>query len=83
MPKSPNLQDTFLTRVRQDRIPVTVFLVNGYQLRGHVSGFDPFIIVLMSDGKQQMIYKHAVSTIVPQRPIVLKEPFASEGDPPC
>ncbi len=83
MPKSPNLQDTFLTRVRQERLPVTVFLVNGYQLRGHVSGFDSFIIVLMSDGKQQMIYKHAISTIVPQRPVTFTEKTALEGDMPC
>ena len=80
MAKLQNLQDSFLARVRQARLSVTVFLVNGFQLRGQISGFDPFVIVLMSEGKQQLIYKHAISTIVPQHPILLaekqKEPLA-------
>ena len=64
-----NLQDAILKEVRRDRIPVTLFLMNGFQLRGVVSGFDSFVVVLNTDGKQQMIYKHAISTLVPIRPL--------------
>mgnify|MGYP005929426277 CR=1 FL=1 len=67
-----NLQDNFLTRARRGKLNVTVFLMNGYQLRGVITGFDPFVVILVSDGKQQMIYKHAISTIVPERPIPLE-----------
>ena len=68
--KTPtNLQDTFLNQVRKDRTPITVFLVNGYQIRGVVKGFDNYIIVLDSEGRQQMIYKHAISTICPASPV--------------
>ncbi|MBO8167653.1 MAG: RNA chaperone Hfq [Thermoanaerobacteraceae bacterium] len=66
-----NLQDTFLNQVRKENIPVTVFLVNGFQIKGNVKGFDNFTVVLDTDGKQQMIYKHAISTIVPLRPVNL------------
>lgn len=62
-----NLQDTFLNRARQDRVPLTVFLTNGFQLRGVVRGFDPFVILFDCEGKQEMIYKHAISTVIPQR----------------
>ncbi len=62
-----NLQDTFLNRARQDRVPLTVFLTNGFQLRGVVRGFDAFVILFDCDGKQEMIYKHAISTVIPQR----------------
>ena len=68
-----NLQDIFLTRARKENLPVTLFLVNGFQLRGTISGFDCFVVVLDSDGKQQVIYKHAISTIVPMRSISLME----------
>ena len=64
-----NLQDTILKEVRREKIPVTLFLVNGFQLRGVISGYDNFVVVLVSDGKQQMIYKHAISTLVPVRPL--------------
>ncbi len=64
-----NLQDAFLNQVRKENIPVTMFLVNGFQLRGLVKGFDNFTVILDSDGKQQMVYKHAVSTISPARAI--------------
>ena len=64
-----NLQDAILSEVRRDRIPVTLFLMNGFQLRGVITGFDSFVVVLVSDGKQQMIYKHAISTLVPVRPL--------------
>ena len=64
-----NLQDTILKEVRRERIPVTLFLMNGFQLRGVITGFDSFVVVLNTDGKQQMIYKHAISTLVPVRPL--------------
>ena len=72
-----NLQDIFLTKVRKQSLPVTVFLMNGFQLRGVITGFDSFSLVLDSDGRQQFIYKHAVSTLVPLRPLSLRE---EEGD---
>ena len=62
-----NLQDTFLNRARQEKVPLTVFLTNGFQLRGVVRGFDTFIILFDCDGKQEMIYKHAIYTVIPQR----------------
>lgn len=64
-----NLQDAFLNQVRKEGIAVTVFLINGFQLRGLVKGFDNFTIILDMDGKQEMVYKHAVSTIIPARPL--------------
>ena len=73
MSKSPNLQDVFLASVRRTETPVTVFLMNGFQMRGQITGFDAFTVVLTSDGKQQIIYKHAISTIVPERPVPLTE----------
>ena len=72
MKKIANLQDLFLLSARRTRVPVTVFLVNGFQMRGVVTGFDSFIVVLVSDGRQQMIYKHAISTVVPLSPIDLR-----------
>ena len=66
-----NLQDAILKEVRRDKVPVTLFLMNGFQLRGTVSGYDNFVVVLVTDGKQQMIYKHAISTLVPIRPLKL------------
>ena len=67
MTETTNLQDAILTEVRRDKVPVTMFLMNGFQLRGTVTGFDSFVVVLVTDGKQQMIYKHAISTLVPVR----------------
>jgi len=64
-----NLQDAILNEVRRDRVPVTLFLMNGFQLRGIITGFDSFVVVLVTDGKQQMIYKHAISTLAPMKPI--------------
>ena len=69
MQKTQNLQDIFLNQLRKDRSSVTMFLMNGFQLHGVIKGFDGFTVVLDSDGKQQLIYKHAISTIVPPRPI--------------
>ena len=68
-----NLQDLFLLRAKRERLPVTLFLMNGFQMRGIITGFDPFVILLDSDGRQQVIYKHAVSTIAPVRPVELGE----------
>ena len=73
MQKINNLQDIFLTQVRRERRTVTMFLMNGFQMRGCITGFDAFTVVLTSDGKQQIIYKHAISTIVPERPIPLTD----------
>jgi host factor-I protein len=67
MSEAINLQDAILGEVRRDRVPVTLFLMNGFQLRGVVTGFDSFVVVLVTDGKQQMIYKHAISTLVPMK----------------
>ena len=63
------LQDAILNEVITDKVPVTLFLMNGFQLRGTVTGFDGFVVVLVSDGKHQMIYKHAISTLAPIRPL--------------
>ena len=72
MQKTQNLQDTFLNQLRKDKSTVTMFLMNGFQLHGVIKSFDGFTLVLDSDGKQQLIYKHAISTVVPPRPIVLE-----------
>lgn len=72
MQKTQNLQDSFLNQLRKDKSTVTMFLMNGFQLHGVVKSFDGFTVVLDSDGKQQLIYKHAISTVVPPRPIVLE-----------
>lgn len=73
MKKIANLQDLFLLQARRSHTPLTVFLVNGFQMRGVVTGFDSFIVVLESEGKQQMIYKHAISTIVPLNSVDLRD----------
>ena len=69
MNETMNLQDAILKEVRREKVPVTLFLMNGFQLRGVITGFDSFVVVLVSDGKQQMIYKHAISTLAPIRPL--------------
>ena len=69
MSENYNLQDAILKEVRREKIPLTLFLMNGFQLRGIVTGYDSFVVVLVSDGKQQMIYKHAISTLAPIRPL--------------
>jgi len=66
-----NLQDALLNIVRRDNIPITLFLTNGFQIRGNVKGFDNYVIMIESDGKQQMVYKHAISTLVPIRAVNL------------
>ena len=69
MTESINLQEAILKEVRREKIPVTLFLMNGFQLRGTITGFDNFVVVLVTDGKQQMIYKHAISTLAPMKPL--------------
>ena len=73
MQKTNNLQDIFLAQARRERRTVTLFLMNGFQMRGVITGFDAFAVVLDSDGKQQLIYKHAISTIAPLRPVDLTQ----------
>lgn len=73
MQKTQNLQDAFLNRLRRDRMSITVFLMNGFQLHGIIRAFDGFTVVLDTDGKQQLIYKHAISTIIPPKPLSLEE----------
>lgn len=60
-----NLQDTFLNQVRKENIPVVIYLINGFQLKGSVKGFDNFTVVIEYEGKQQLVYKHAISTVAP------------------
>ncbi len=69
MKSNINLQDVFLNQVRKEHVPVTVYLTNGFQLRGMVKGFDNFTVVLDSEGKQQLVYKHAISTVSPMKAV--------------
>ena len=71
MQKTQNLQDSFLNQLRKDKSNVTMFLMNGFQLHGIIKSFDGFTVILDSEGKQQLIYKHAISTVVPPKPVVL------------
>ncbi len=73
MQKTQNIQDTLLNQIRRDRQTVTFFLMNGFQLKGVVKSFDNFVVILETDGRQQMIYKHAISTIVPSSNVDLQE----------
>ena len=73
MQTKANLQDMFLFRARRAKLPVTMFLMNGFQMRGTITGFDAFVVILDSEGRQQVIYKHAISTIVPVRTVDLTE----------
>lgn len=77
--KTMEIQDSFLAQARRTRCGVVVFLMNGFQMRGSIAAFDPFVVVLLTDGKQQMIYKHAISTIVPEQPLSLEPHCAPEG----
>ena len=74
MQNKANLQDLFLLRARREKVPVTMYLMNGFQMRGVITGFDAFVVLLETDGRQQVIYKHAISTIAPLRPVDLTEP---------
>lgn len=71
MKQSINLQDNFLNKARRENISILIYLVNGYQIKGYVKGFDNYTIILNADGKQQLIYKHAISTIIPSQHIEL------------
>ena len=76
--KSQNIQDVFLNTLRKKKIPVTIFLSNGVKLQGVVSWFDNFCVLLRRDGQAQLVYKHAISTIMPAQPVQLYEPAADE-----
>ena len=78
--KAQNVQDVFLNYVRKNKTPVTVFLVNGVKLQGVVSWFDNFCVLLRRDGQSQLVYKHAISTIMPSQPVQLYEPEADQDD---
>ena len=78
MNKSINIQDTFLNQLRKDQIQVTVFLMNGFQIRGFIKAFDNFTIIIEVEGRQQMVYKHAISTFVPQRNVTLMQQDSSQ-----
>jgi len=78
--KKQNLQDTFLNSVRKSKTPLTIFLVNGVKLQGVVSWFDNFCVLLRRDGQSQLVYKHAISTIMPAQPVQLYEPAEDEND---
>lgn len=81
MKNNINLQDVFLNKVRKENISITIYLINGYQLKGLVKGFDNYTIVLDSEGKQHLIYKHAVSTITPSKGVnFLIKPPRDEND---
>ena len=71
--KAINLQDVFLNQARREKVPVTIYLTNGFQFKGIVKGFDSFTIILDPDGKQNLVYKHAVSTIIPAKVINILE----------
>jgi host factor-I protein len=80
--KSHNLQDTFLNHVRKAKIPLTIFLVNGVKLQGVVTWFDNFCLLLRRDGHSQLVYKHAISTVMPSHPVQLFEPEAEAAEEP-
>ena len=74
MSENINLQDAILKEVRREKVPVTLFLMNGFQLRGIITGYDSFVVVLVSDGKKQMIYKHAISPLAPMKTLKAATP---------
>jgi len=79
---TPNYQDILLSTVRKENIPVTIYLTSGFQIRGIIRGFDNYVIIFETDDKQKMIYKHAISTIAPLRPVLNLKPGtgAEEAD---
>jgi host factor-I protein len=78
--KSQNVQDVFLNHVRKNKLPVTVFLINGVKLQGVISWFDNFSVLLRRDGHLQLVYKHAISTVMPAAVIQLYEPSKEASD---
>ena len=71
MNKNINLQDVFLNQVRKDKLPATFILTNGFQFKGVVKGFDSYVVIVESDGKQELVFKHAISTIIPAKTIAI------------
>ncbi len=78
--KKQNLQDTFLNSVRKAKTPLTIYLVNGVKLQGVVAWFDNFCVLLRRDGQAQLVYKHAISTIMPSQPVQLYEPSPDQDE---
>jgi host factor-I protein len=78
--KANNLQDVFLNTVRKSRVPVTMFLVNGVKLQGVITWFDNFSVLLRRDGHSQLVYKHAISTVMPTTPVSLFEQETTEAE---
>ena len=76
--KSQNVQDVFLNHIRKNKLPVTVFLMNGVKLQGVITWFDNFCVLLRRDGHAQLVYKHAISTVMPSTPVQLYEPEEEE-----
>ncbi len=79
MNKSVNIQDHYLNQLRKENMLVTVYLTNGFQIRGIIRAFDNFTIIIDSEGKQQMVYKHAISTFTPQKSVSLMNHSVSDG----
>ncbi len=75
-----NLQDNFLNQARKENVPVTIHLVNGFQLKGMIRGFDQFTVVIDSMGRQQLIFKHAISTVTPSKPLGTKPQTEEKAD---
>lgn len=80
--KSQNIQDVFLNTLRKEKVPVTVFLTSGVKLQGNISGFDNFSLVLRRSPQVQLVYKHAIATVVPSAPVSLYKGEDAEGDAP-
>jgi host factor-I protein len=80
--KNQNVQDVFLNNVRKNKMPVTVFLVNGVKLQGIITWFDNFSVLLRRDAHSQLVYKHAISTVMPAQPVQLFEPERAEESEP-
>ncbi len=80
MAKEIKLQDVFLNQARKEHIPVTIYITNGFQFKGTVKGFDNYTVILDTDGKQNLIYKHAISTITPFKPISILDAFDKEDE---
>ncbi|MBQ7990268.1 MAG: RNA chaperone Hfq [Oscillospiraceae bacterium] len=75
MNKTLNLQDVFLNQARKEKVPITCILTNGFQFKGIVKGFDSYTVIIDAEGKQELVFKHAISTIIPARPIsILEDP---------
>ena len=80
MAKAINIQDVFLNQARKENVPITVHLVNGFQIKGNVRGFDNFTVIIEGMGKQQLIYKHAISTITPAKPVKMSAETPAQED---